>query len=71
MEDFDYETYKQKKIEKAIKEKLEDNIFIKQEKVKINRKYYDVKKKGQAKALDERFKRMYTDKDFEMRDGDK
>jgi hypothetical protein len=73
MEEFDYQKYKEDKIEKAIKDKLEENIFLKQDKVMINKRFYDVKKKNEKKKIpvDDRFKRMFTDKDFEIEEDDK
>ena len=72
MTGFSYEEYKKDKIENAIKKKLENNIFLKQDRVKINSKYYDVKSGKEAKKLkaldDPRFKKMFEDKNYEMKE---
>ena len=69
MEDFDYEKYKESKIQNAINDKLDENIFLKQDKVIINKKFYQVKNnknKNDPGQIDDRFKKMLTDKDFQM-----
>ena len=69
MEDFDYEKYKESKIQNAINDKLDENIFLKQDKVIINKKFYQVKNnknKNDPGQIDDRFKKMFTDKDFQM-----
>lgn len=76
---FDYETYKQQKIQEAIENKLKDKIYVKQDKIKINDKLYhrlkdkkdkkekkEKKQKGTDDVLDKRFSKLFTNRDFEI-----
>lgn len=50
---FDFETYKQTKIEEAIKKEVEDKIYLRGDKMKVNKKIY--KTKDLKKKIDSRF----------------
>ena len=64
-EGFDYNKYKEDKIQEAIDKKIKESIYIKEDRIKINKKIYkieDLKKK--KKKDDDRF--SLNKKDFEI-----
>lgn len=75
-EGFDYDQYKQQKIQEAIDKKLSDRIYVKQDKIKINNKYFhklndkkeklEKKEKQRASIIERRFGKMFTNKDYEI-----
>ena len=67
MKGFDYEKYKDQKIQKALKQKMDDKIFLKKERAKVNQKFYDQQKsKNSEGANDPRFTKMFKDDDFKI-----
>lgn len=72
MKGFDYEEYKDQKIQKALKEKMEQKIFKQKEKAKVNEHLLHSQKVKNPDAFnDPRFGKMFTDKNFEMNPDEK
>lgn len=71
MKGFDYETYKKEKIEKAIQKKMEENIFIKTDKILVNKNYYEIDSLKEKMGNEDRFNKMFEDEDFKIDEEEK
>lgn len=61
---FDYNKYKEDKIQEAIDKKIKESIYIKEDRIKINKKIYKMKDLKKKKKKDDRF--ALSNKDFEI-----